>query len=114
MQKMYLFLFDILAIATNGKPLLKRSSSILPVLQRFCLLSGLPMATVVPVPRSIYLNDDPYRCDSATIMMSSFGQTEQGAHEIRKSLIYSTRKAFLERAVVELVYKFNEKSTVSV
>ena len=30
---------------------------------------------------------------------------------IRKSLIYSMRKAFLEREVVELVYKFNEKST---
>ena len=42
--------------------------------------------------------------------MSSFGQIEQGAHNIRKSLIYSMRKAFLERAVVELVYKFNEKS----
>ena len=27
-----------------------------------------------------------------------------------KSLIYSTRRAFLERAVVELVYKFDEKS----
>ena len=36
--------------------------------------------------------------------MSSFGQIEQGA----------TRKAFLEHAVVELVYKCNEKSTVSV
>ena len=42
------FLFDIVAIATN--PLLKRSSlhshSSL-VLQRFCLLSGLPTATIV-------------------------------------------------------------------
>ena len=27
-----------------------------------------------------------------------------------KSLIYSTRKAFLEKAVVELVYKFDKKS----
>ena len=33
---------------------------------------------------------------------------------IRKSLIYSMRKAFLERAVVDLVYKFDEKSTASV
>ena len=31
---------------------------------------------------------------------------------IKKSLIYSTRKAFLERAVVVLVYKFDEKSIV--
>ena len=37
-------------------------------------------------------------------------QIEQGAHYIRKSLIYSMRKAFLEHAVVELVYKFDEKS----
>ena len=56
------------------------------------------------------LNDDTYRCDSATIIMSSFGEREQGAHKIRKSLIYSTRKVFLERVVVKLVYKFNEKS----
>ena len=37
-------------------------------------------------------------------------QIEQGAHYIRKSLIYSMRKAFLEHAVVDLVYKFDEKS----
>ena len=36
--------------------------------------------------------------------------SQQGAHHIRKSLIYSTRKAFLEKAVVELDYKFDEKS----
>ena len=29
---------------------------------------------------------------------------------LRKSLIYLMRKAFLERAVVELVYKFDKKS----
>ena len=52
--------------------------------------------------------------DSVTVIMSSFGQIEQGAHYIRKSLIYSTRKTFLERAVVELVYNFDEKSTTSV
>ena len=34
-------------------------------------------------------------------------------HYIEKSLIYSTRKAFQEHAVVELVYKFDEKSTTS-
>ena len=37
-------------------------------------------------------------------------QIEQGANYIIKSLIYSMRKAFLEKAVVELVYKFVEKS----
>ena len=40
--------------------------------------------------------------------------TRLGAHSIRKSLIYSTRKAFLKRAVVNLVCKFDEKSTASV
>ena len=42
------------------------------------------------------LNDDTYRCDSETIMVSSFGNIEQGAH----ALIYPMRKAFLKRAVV--------------
>ena len=46
----------------------------------------------------------------ATVIVSSFGQIEQDAHLIWKSLIYSMRKAFLEKAVVELVYKFDEKS----
>ena len=42
------------------------------------------------------------------------GQVEKGVQKIRKFLIYSKRKAFLEYAGVELVYKFDEKSTVSV
>ena len=42
-----------------------------------------------------------------TVIMSSFGEIEQGA---QKFLIYSTRKALLEKPVVELVYKFDEKS----
>ena len=45
------------------------------------------------------------------VIVSSLGQIEEGAHYIRKYLIYSTRIAFLEHAVVELVYKFDEKST---
>ena len=49
--------------------------------------------------------------DSVTIIVLSFGQIEQAVHKIR---IYSTRKAFLERTVVELVHKFDEKSTASV
>ena len=40
--------------------------------------------------------------------------TRLGAHSIRKSLIYSTRKVFLKCAVVDLVCKFDEKSTASV
>ena len=31
------------------------------------------------------LNDDTYRCDSATIIMPSFRQLEQGVHQIRKN-----------------------------
>ena len=94
MPKTYLFLFDIVTIATNGNLF---SSGAPPVLQRFCLLSvngDCSASSKVNLP-----NDDPYRCESATIIMSSFGQIEQGAHSIRKSLIYSTRKVFLERAV---------------
>ena len=78
-----LFLFDIVMIATNGKLLLKQSSSLSLVLQQFCLLSGVPVATVVLLPASSkvnLLNDNTYRCDSAAIIMSSFGQIEQGAH----------------------------------
>ena len=48
------------------------------------------------------------------VFVSSFRQIEQGAHYIRKSLIYSAVKAFPERAVVDLVYKFDDKSTASV
>ena len=42
------------------------------------------------------------------VIVPSIRTNEQGVHYIRKYLIYSTRKAFLEKAVVELVYK--EKS----
>ena len=42
-----------------------------------------------------------------TIIVSSFRQIEQGTYYI---VIYSMRKAFLECAVIELVYKFVEKS----
>ena len=52
------------------------------------------------------VNDDTYLL---TIIVSSFRQIKQSAYHI-----YSTRKAFLEHAVVELVYKFDEKSTASV
>ena len=38
------------------------------------------------------------------IIVSSFRQIEQGVHYIGKSLIYSMKKSFLERAVVDLVY----------
>ena len=49
-----------------------------------------------------------------TVIVSSFRQIEQGAQYIRKSLIYSTTKEFLEPAVLQLDYKFDETSTASV
>ena len=49
------------------------------------------------------LNDKRYLplslCDRYCVIL------EQGVHHIRKSLIFSTGKAFLEHAIVELVYK---------
>ena len=35
-----------------------------------------------------------------TVIVSSFGQIEQGVHYIRKYLIYSINKEFLECAVI--------------
>ena len=55
------------------------------------------------------LNGDTYRCICAGIV-SSIRQIEQGAPYIRKSLIYLTKKPLLKKAVVELIYKFDEKS----
>ena len=46
-------------------------------------------------------------CDRNGVILR---QIEQGAHYIGKSLMYSMRKVFLECSVVELVYKFDEKS----
>ena len=46
------------------------------------------------------LNDNTYLWVCATVIVSSFGLIEQGVHHIR---IYSTRKAFLECAVAQLV-----------
>ena len=50
-------------------------------------------------------------CNRSCVILRT---VEQDAHYIRKSLIYSTRKVFLERIVIELDYKFDEKSTVCV
>ena len=96
---------------TNGEPLLS-GAHLFPSLQRFYLFSGLQTATVVTLTTSKtssnLLNDDTYRCVCADNFLYPSGQVEQGAHYIRKSLIYSTRKAFLKKVVVELVYKFDD------
>ena len=49
----------------------------------------------------------------ATIIESSFGQIEQGVDYVRKSDLLD-KEVFLEHTVVELVYKFDEKSTTNV
>ena len=46
------------------------------------------------------LSDDTLMELSNCELVSSFRQIEQGAHYIRKFLIYSTSKAFLEKVVV--------------
>ena len=56
------------------------------------------------------LNDDTYRFICAGNCVIHPRQIEQGTHYIRKFLIYSKRKMFLEKAVVELVYKLDKKS----
>ena len=56
-------------------------SSLAP--QWFCLL---PMATVVLLTSKVnLLNDKTYWWVCATVIVSSFGQMEQGAHHIKKS-----------------------------
>ena len=48
-----------------------------------CVLSGLPPAAVVTFKASSkvnLLNDDTYRSDCATVIMSYFRQIEQGVH----------------------------------
>ena len=44
------------------------------------------------------------------VIVSSIRTNRARCAIYKKILIYSTRKAFLEKAVVELVYKFDEKS----
>ena len=46
------------------------------------------------------LND---RCVCMGKLCRLSGRIEQGAHDIRKCLIYSMKKAFQEKSVVELV-----------
>ena len=106
---------DIVAIATKGKLLLKRSSSHSPVLQQFCLMSGLPMATVVLLPASSkvnLLNDDTYRLDSASRNYVIL-RTNRAKCTLNKEILdlLNEENAFLKRAVVALVYfKLDEKA----
>ena len=67
------------------------------------------------VPRSKFTTITIYLpigfCDRNCVIL----QTNRARCALNKeSLIYSTRIAFLEHAEIELVYNFDEKSTVSV
>ena len=86
----------------NGEPLLKQSSS----------YSHFPTHGNGSTPTSkassnllMTILTDAF----VLVIVSSIQTIREGVHYIRKSLIYSTRKAFLEKAMVEL-YKFDEKS----
>ena len=55
------------------------------------------------ISKSNFLSDDTYRWNYVIIL-----QTNRARWALNKK--YSARKVFLEKAVVELVYKFDEKS----
>ena len=78
--KTYLLFFDIVAIATNSKSLLKQSSTILPSSAVILLVVWSANDDCSASSKVNLLNDNTYRCDSATIIISSFRQIEQGAH----------------------------------
>ena len=69
MQRLTLFLSDIVAIATNGE-----LPACCPVYERRCDGSALTSKG-----SSNLLNDDTYRC-VWHVIVSSIGQIEQGAH----------------------------------
>ena len=55
-----------------------------------------------------FTDDTYWSLSDDTIIASSFNKKEMVCIK-RKSTNCSTRKAFLEKAVVELVYKFDER-----
>ena len=60
-----------------------------------------------------FTDDTDRSLSDDTIIMSSSDKKELVCIK-RKPTSCSTRKRFLEKAVVELVYKFDEKSTANV
>ena len=78
-----LFLFDSVAIATNGKPGLliftffPSSATILLIVWS---ANGDGSTSTKASFKVKLLNDDTYQLDSVTIIVSSFRQIEQGAH----------------------------------
>ena len=93
----------------KGEPLLKWSSSrshSSPVRNNLIVWSANNNDSALTSKASSkvnLLNDDNYRWVCANVIVLSFGQIEQGAHYVMKSLIYSL-DTFQVGAVVELVY----------
>ena len=92
----------------NGKFLLKAELLSFPVCILLVVWSayGDGSIRITSKASSNLLNDDTYQCVCSGNCVRPI---EQGAHYIRKSLIYLMRIVFLEKAAVEIVYKFDEK-----
>ena len=80
MRKTYLFLFDIIVIATMANLLSSEAPQFFPSYAAILLVVWSANGGCSASSKVNLLNGDTYRCDSATIIMSSFGQIEQGAH----------------------------------
>ena len=59
----------------------------------------------------VKFTDDTYGSLSDDTIITSSSDTKEMVYIKRKSTNCSTRKAFLEKAVVELAYNFNKKSS---
>ena len=103
--------FRHFAIATNGKPLLKRSSSFLPPLADQTtsrIAAGLGLAS-----SKVNLLNDTYQWDCATIYVIL--RTNGARCALNKEILDLLNEESVSGVrIVELVYKFNEKFTTSV
>ena len=80
MPKTYLFLFDIVAIQLMKKLFSNRAPQFLPSSAAIVLVAWSANGDCSASSKVNLLNDATYRCDSVIIIMSSFGQIEQGVH----------------------------------
>ena len=75
------------------------------------VLPGLQIATVLLLlPRLVPIYQMTILTDAFVRVIVSSIQTNRARCTLYKKIPYSTKKAFLEKAVVELVYKIDEKS----
>ena len=99
----------------NGEPLLNAELLIFtffPSWQQCCMSSGLQMVMAVHLlPRLVPIYLMSILTDSFVRIIVSSIRTNRTRYTLyKKFLIYYKRKMFLEKAVVELVYKFDKKS----